>query len=185
MPERTGYTLHRHDGQETLTMLEEIASIYLPAYSEPPYNSQPLYSREKFAERTTAQAQDPEFTLIAARAQQGELAGFSFGLPFGAGRWWHDVSGSKPTPEIVEASKFSVIELVVATAHRGQGIAHRLIDALLDGRRDDYAMLLAHPEARARRMYERWGWSEVAKVQTRVDTDPADALVLKLASTES
>ncbi|XVQ15116.1 N-acetyltransferase family protein [Spirillospora sp. CA-255316] len=166
MPEGTGYTLTRHDGKDTMAMLEEVTAIYLPAYAEPPYNGQPLYSREKFTERTTAQAQDPQFRLIAARTREGELAGFSFGLPFGVGRWWHDVSGSKPDPGIVEAPKFSVIELVVAAAHRGQGLARRLMDALLDGRPEAYAMLLAHPEARARAIYDRWGWTEVAKVQT-------------------
>ncbi|WP_433227723.1 GNAT family N-acetyltransferase [Actinomadura formosensis] len=142
MPDGDGYTLARHNGEQAVAMLDEVARVYVPAYAEPPYEPHPMFSRVEFTARTTRQAAREGFTLIAARTGEGELAGFSFGLPFAAGRWWRDVSGSTPPPEVVNAAKFSVIELVVAAPHRGRGLAGRLLDALLDGRPEQYAMLL-------------------------------------------
>lgn len=41
---------------------------------------------------------------------------------------WRDVSGSTSPSEVVNAAKFSVIELVVAAPHRGRGLAGRPLD---------------------------------------------------------
>ncbi|MBO2448368.1 GNAT family N-acetyltransferase [Actinomadura barringtoniae] len=180
MPDENQYALTRLNGSDALLLLDEVAEIYVPAYAEPPYEPHPMFSREAFVERTTRQANRDGFVLVAARSHAGELAGFSFGLPFGAGRWWRDVSGSTPPEEVVSASKFSVIELVVAAEHRGRGLARRLLNELLEGRPEQYAMLLAQPDAPARAMYDRWGWTEVAKVQSQPGADIDDALVLKL-----
>lgn len=174
------HTLTRLNGERAVAMLDEIAEVYVPAYAEPPYEPHPMFSREEFTARTTRQAAREDFTLITARTSDGDLAGFSFGLPFGAGRWWRDVSGSTPPPEIVNATKFSVIELVVATPHRGRGLARRLLDTLLDGRPEQYAMLLAQPDTPAHKIYDHWGWTQVAKVQSHPGGDIDDALILKL-----
>lgn len=161
-------------------MLDEIADLYVPAYAEPPYTPHPMFSRESFIERTTRQAADPGFILVTARTPTAVLAGFSFGLPFEAGKWWRDVSGSVPPPDIAAAPKFAVIELVVAQAHRGRHLAHRLINALLEERPEQYAMLLAEPGTPAHQMYARWGWTAAAKVQSQPGADTDDALVLRL-----
>ncbi|TDD72116.1 GNAT family N-acetyltransferase [Actinomadura darangshiensis] len=175
-----GYTLTRHDGERTVAMLDEIAEVYVPAYAEPPYEPHPMFSREEFIPRTTRQTTRKGFTLIGVRKGDGELVGFSFGLHFVAGSWWRDVSGSAPPQEIVDAAKFSVIELVVAAPHRGRGLARRLLGALLDGRPEQYAMLLAQPDSHARTIYAHWGWKQVAVVQSYPGGDIDDVLVLSL-----
>lgn len=180
MAEGTAYTLSRHDGQKTISMLNEIADVYVPAYQEPPYEPHSMFSRESFLERTARQASRDGFQLVAARTIENRLVGFSFGLPFESSRWWRDVSGSTPPPEIVTASKFAVIELVVESSHRGQGLARRLLDSLLEGRAEKYAMLLAEPGTRARDMYARWGWEQVAQVQSQPGAEIDDVLVQRL-----
>ncbi|WP_051468749.1 GNAT family N-acetyltransferase [Actinomadura oligospora] len=180
MPNGADYTFTKHDGSATLAMLDEIATVYVPAYADPPYKPHPMFSLEGFTERTTSQAKRDGFSLIAARSPDGDLAGFSFGLPFEAGRWWRDASGSMPPAEVVQAPKFAVIELVVASPHRGRGLAHRLINTLLEDRPEPYATLLANTDAPARRMYERWGWNKVADVQSYPGADKDDALILRL-----
>lgn len=180
MPNGADYTFTKHDGPATLAMLDEIADVYVPAYAEPPYKPHPMFSREGFTDRTTDQAKRDGFSLVAARTHEGSLAGFSFGLPFEAGRWWHDASGSMPPAEVVQAPEFAVIELVVASPHRGQGLAHRLINALLEERPEPYATLLANSGAPARRMYERWGWNKVSNVQSYPGADIDEALILSL-----
>jgi GNAT superfamily N-acetyltransferase len=174
-------TLTRHNGAQTLPMLEELSDVYVPAYSQPPYNpNDSIHSRAAFIERTTRQASDPGFVLIAARSSAGALVGLAFGLPFEEDRWWYDVSGSTPPDEIRKAVKFAVIELVVASEFRGQGLSTRLMDALLDGRPEPFAMLLSEPNASARAIYDRWGWRPVSQVQSGADTGVDDVLVLNL-----
>lgn len=183
MPDGNDYTLTRHNGEQAVAILDEVADIYVPAYAEPPYEPHPMFSREEFTARTTRQAAREGFTIITVRTSDAALAGFSFGLPFAAGRWWRDISGSTPPPEIVNATKFSVIELVVAPPHRGRGLARRLLDTLLDGRPEQYAMLLAQPGTPAHEIYDHWGWVQVAKVQSHPGGETDDALMVELQKT--
>jgi GNAT superfamily N-acetyltransferase len=159
--------------------LDAIADLYDQAYADPPYRGEPLFSRARFLERTGRQRTNPGFTLITADADD-VLAGFAFGFTFAAGRWWGGTTTPPPPDALVAAPKFAVIELVVGKPWRGRGLARRMIDQLLRDRPEPYAILLAEPDAPARRIYARWGWQHVADVRPADDAPPMHALSLPL-----
>ena len=69
-----------------------------------------------------------------------------------SGRW----SDSTPPPgEVLESSKFAVIELDVRRSHRGQGLGGKLLEKLLEDRPEKYATLAAIPNSLAHGMYVR------------------------------
>lgn len=173
--------LTRHGGVDVDNMLDEIAALYEVVYTEPPYNGGPLFSRERFLDRTDHQKAAPGFELITARAG-GELVGFSFGFTFAAGRWWGGRTEPRPPAEVMAPPKFAVIELVVAREWRGQGISSALMRTLLAERPEPLATLLSEPDAQARRIYEHWGWRHVASVQPADDAPWMHALLLPLPS---
>ncbi|MEU0518176.1 GNAT family N-acetyltransferase [Streptosporangium sp. NPDC006007] len=151
--------------------------LYEEIHAEPPYLSGPLYARERFIHRTAGQVRREGFTLVSAHDGPA-LAGFAFGLPFPAGRWWGGDASPGPA-NVVAAEKFAVIELGVHAAYRGRGIGRRLLEDLLTDRAAPYAVLLAHPDAPAHAMYRRWGWQVVGTVRPAPDSGTSDALVLK------
>ncbi|GGL03671.1 hypothetical protein Sme01_65070 [Sphaerisporangium melleum] len=158
---------------------EEYVLLYLATRAEPPYNSGPLYDRDRYLERTTRQAEATGFEAVSARDEDGRLIGFAFGLPMAAGRWW----GGETTPapdDVLDAEKFLVIELNVAAGERGKGYGRRLLEELLGGRGEAWATLLSTPRAPARAMYAHLGWDAVGTCRPAPDAEAADVLLLKL-----
>lgn len=171
--------LTRQTGAKAAEAIGELTDLYVAVYSEPPYGGGSIYARDVFVERTARQAGRDGFTLVTAH-DGGQLVGFSFGFTMGPRGWWGGLVEPDPPAEIVEPEKFAVIELVVAPSHRGRGLSKEMLRELLAGRTEPYATLLAHPEAPARAMYERWGWRPVGTNRPRADAPSADVLVLKL-----
>ncbi|MFF5085473.1 GNAT family N-acetyltransferase [Actinoplanes sp. NPDC000266] len=172
------FTLNFWSGSEVVANIQELASIYTEVYAEPPYNSGPLWSAQSFTARTVRQTARDGFSFVAAQ-QDGELAGFSFGLTFGKGKWWSGTA-SQPPEGILNAEKFAVIELVVRKDWRGSGIGRSLLRQLLAGRSEEYAILTAVPEAPARKIYSRWGWLRTGTAHHAPDAPIMDALLLPL-----
>ncbi|MFK3983034.1 GNAT family N-acetyltransferase [Micromonospora sp. NPDC050397] len=172
------FELETWDSSTVVLRLAELTSIYLAVYAEPPYNSGSLWSADAFADRTRRQATHPGFSFVVARRGE-KVLGFSFGLPFAAGRWWSG-EASDPPEHILHAEKFAVIELVLLKEWRGLGIGHQMHDRLLAGRNEAYAVLTAMPTAHARQMYQRWGWHQVGTARHTPDSPLLDALVLPL-----
>ncbi|MER5649682.1 GNAT family N-acetyltransferase [Streptosporangium sp. NPDC002524] len=161
-----------------VVLAEEYVSLYRENYAEPPYLSGPLYSRERFLERTGQQVTSDSFTLVSARSG-AKLVGFSFGFAFAAGRWWGG-EATVPAPEVVAAPKFAVIELDVHQDYRRRGIGRQLLETLLAQQPAPYATLLADPDAPAHAMYQRWGWQLVGPVRPAPDARASDAMVIAL-----
>ncbi|WP_131738931.1 GNAT family N-acetyltransferase [Actinomadura roseirufa] len=176
----TAPQLSRHTGLEASSLLDGIADVYDEVYSEPPYNSGPLFARSAFLERTRSQLGADGFALVTAEVD-GKFAGFSFGFSLGS-RWWGGDTSSSPPHEIQKATKFAVIELVVRRPFRGSGLGSGLLAELLVERSEEYATLLSVPEAPAHAMYERWNWRTVGTVQPRADAPVMDAMVKELHS---
>lgn len=174
--------VHR-SGADVATLFERMADVYQQVYAEPPYLSGPLFSRQRFAERTRRQAETEGFGLVAAESD-GELVGFAFGLPFPPGQWWAG-EATPPPPEVLAATKFAVIELVLLNPFRGRGLGHAMLDELLAKRPEPWAFLTAHPQAPARRLYERWGWRCIGTAHHAPDSPVFDSLVLPLPGGQS
>ena len=132
----------------------------------------------EFRRRFDRQVALSGFTLVTATAD-GDLAGFAYGLPFEAGKWWKGAI-AEPPESIKSPPKFAVVELVLCKPYRGKGLGRRLMDELLKDRPEPYATLLSNPKAPARQVYDRWGWRKVGTVQSYPHWPPSDALVLPL-----
>ena len=157
----------------------EYAGIYLAIRAEPPYNSGPLYTRERFLERTRAQTELNGFELVAV-GDGGTLVGFAFGFTMAAGRWWGG-EATPPPPEVLDAPKLAVVELDLIKPYRGRGIGKRLLSELLTGRPESQGTLLSRPDTAVHAMYLRWGWRIVGTVRPMPDAEVADAMVIDLA----
>ncbi|GAA4201319.1 GNAT family N-acetyltransferase [Streptosporangium oxazolinicum] len=158
---------------------EEHVDLYLQTRAEPPYLSGPLYSRERFTERTGQQLKRDGFSLVSARSE-AELVGFAFGLALEKGWWWGGESTPAPA-EVADLPKFAIIELNVRQSFRGRGIGRHLLDELLAKQDAPCATLLANPKALAHAMYQRWGWQVVGTVRPAPDAMTSDALILDLS----
>ena len=159
------YHITQGDGSLVPDLIDEMTQIYDEVYAEPPYNSGSLWQRDAFLDRTTRQAARSGFAIVLARSVGDGLVGYSFGLPFDEGRWWSG-NASEPPSEILSASKFAVIELIVRKPWRGRGIGRQLHDRLLADRPEHYAILTAVTTAPARQIYQRWAGSKSERPST-------------------
>jgi GNAT superfamily N-acetyltransferase len=166
------------DGAAAADMLDELTTLYAEVYAEPPYNETGPEHVAEFIERTTRQTQRPGFRIVWLR-DGSTLAGFAFGFTMPSGAWWRG-DATTPPDEILAGEKFAVIELVVGPHWRGRGLARRLMNELLAGRHEPYAILTAVPSAPARRIYEHWGWQQVGTAHHTPDAAIMDQLVLPL-----
>jgi GNAT superfamily N-acetyltransferase len=165
-------------GPLILTHLDQVTDLFL-ANRDDEAAASALYTRESFIERTTRQAARPGFACVLATDTDARLIGFAFGFTFAAGNWWAG-NPQLPPDEILREPKFAVIELNVAADHRGHGIGRRLMDELLDGRSEPYAVLTSIPDTPARATYDRWGWQQIGTAQHSPDAPVMDQLVLPL-----
>lgn len=157
---------------------DDFTAVYTLIRAEPPYDSGPLYHPDRYRDRTRGQLDRPGFEVVAVE-DGATLAGFAFGLSMPPGRWWGGETTPGP-PEIVESSKYAVIELNLRAEYRGRGIGRRLLAELLKRRNEPYATLLSLPEAAAHDIYEHWGWKVAGTCRPAPDTMRADVMVLDL-----
>jgi GNAT superfamily N-acetyltransferase len=155
--------LRRHDGNGASELLDTLASIYETEYAEEPYEGNPVFSRQAFTERTQRQVSADGFTLLVGSVDD-QPAGYVFGYTYGPGQWLPGPCDPPPPEEIVQSAMFFVVELIVRRPFRGNGYARQLMEGLLAGRTEQFATLCAHPQAKARDIYPRWGWQEVCKM---------------------
>lgn len=147
--------------------------------TRPPYNSGPLFHPDAFKTRTQRQTNRAGFAIVTSRSRDGELIGFSFGLPFAEGQWWSGET-TPPPQEVLAATKFAVIELVLLRQWRGRGIGRQLLDQLLGDRPEPYATLCSLPEAPVRKLYQRWGWTQFGSSYLAAESLTLDVLALPL-----
>ncbi|MGH2599866.1 MAG: GNAT family N-acetyltransferase [Dehalococcoidia bacterium] len=169
--------LDRFVEQDASALFDQLRDVYAEVYAEPPYEKNEDDVAE-FHNRYDQQVVRSGFTVIMATVDD-ELAGFSYGLSFEAGKWWRGAI-VEPPDEIRNATKFAVVELVLRKPYRGHGLGRRMMNELLRDRPEEYAILLSNPKAPARRVYDRWGWQQVGTVRSYPTWPASDALVLPL-----
>jgi ribosomal protein S18 acetylase RimI-like enzyme len=164
----------RRSGPEIREILESLTTLYVEVHREARYKSDSMFSRTSFVSRIEVQATKPGFELVTAEIDD-QIVGFSFGYTISPGAWWQDAT--RPPEELLEASKFAVIELEVQAEYRGHGLGKRLLRILLENRTESVATLAAMPSSPAYAMYRRWGWTKVGDF---TDGPPMDTLALQL-----
>jgi ribosomal protein S18 acetylase RimI-like enzyme len=103
------------------------------------------------------------FSFVAARTDDGDLAGFAYGYEGGPGEWWHDLVAAALRPDRradwLAPGHFEFVELQVAPERERHGIGGALHDALLAKARGRTAVLSTEvSNDRARGFYARRGW---------------------------
>jgi ribosomal protein S18 acetylase RimI-like enzyme len=123
---------------------------------------------ERFAEILPRHPQRTGFRFLAARNEDGALAGFAYGYEGGPGEWWHDRVASALTPEQraewLAPGHFEFVELQVAPELEGRGMGSRLHDALLAEAPGKTAVLSTErSNERALGFYRRRGWQTLVE----------------------
>lgn len=160
----TEVRIRRLAADEVTGRMAELESVYAEVYAEPPYEEGPEMAAD-FSARLDKERRQPGFAMVLAESTDGSLVGFAYGLTFGPDQWWR-FAGDEP-PETRGRPKFAVMELAVRSAWRGRRIGSALMSTLLADRPEPYATLCANPLAKARAIYESWGWIQVAISNTR------------------
>ncbi len=146
------------DAEVSRDRLGEIEAVYTEAF--------PHYDLADYRARMQGLLSSPGFEAVTTRHERA-LTGFCYGAPLAAGsRWWDGLVPAPPPGFTTETGKrtFAVIDLAVRPAHRGRGLARRLLDGLLAGRAEERATLAAAPdEHQIQAMYQRWGWRYVGR----------------------
>lgn len=152
--------------------------LYAAMYAEEPYCVTPE-TMPYFDQQLDADVQAPDFALITA-ADGPALVGMIYGYTLAPGAWWPNVT-VLPGPDILDAPTRVVKEWGLLPAHRGRGTGRHLMQTFLAGRPEPHATLNAHPDAPARKLYDRLGWQQIGQSKQDGFT-PRDVLWRPLGS---
>lgn len=101
----------------------------------------------------------PDYHGLAALDGQ-LLVGFGFGARSESGQWWHDRVAERvgaDHPALQDA--WGLVDLAVASEHRGRGIGSALMETLLAAQPCPRALLSTEAaNTGAQRLYLRYGW---------------------------
>ncbi|MEI5102195.1 GNAT family N-acetyltransferase [Streptomyces sp. PmtG] len=157
--------------------------VYADAFAEPPYNEKADDVAATFR-RFRSQTRKATFRATLARAENGEPVGMAYGYPLSSHTgWWDQLTG--PVPDDMRREDghrtFGLMELAVRPPWRGQGIARRLHETLLDGVEAERVLLNVHPESEAASAaYRAWGYRKVGEARPWPGADLHDVMVLAL-----
>lgn len=165
------------DPATAVARVGDLRAVYEVVYAEPPYTQGPD-DADEFEQRLARQSAQPGFRLIAA-VDGDQVVGFCYTITLPAGRWWRGAQQDPPA-DLVGSDKVAVVELVLLAPYRGRGMGRALLAAVLEGRPERWATLLAEPDAPARAIYAHWGWGQVGTVQSQPEWGADDALALRL-----
>ncbi|MGW1888961.1 N-acetyltransferase family protein [Streptomyces sp. NPDC002004] len=135
-----------------------------------------VFSREPFAwvpemspqheKELSGLANNPGFKVVVVR-RGDHLIGYIYGHPLAVNHgWWHDFLEPLPVEFVREwnGRTFAAISMGVRPEWRGRGLGRRLMDALLDGRQEQRAVLSVQPTALStQEFYRHLGWRTVGR----------------------
>jgi ribosomal protein S18 acetylase RimI-like enzyme len=169
------------DGTQAAEHAAELQALHAEVYADPPYG---LDDDAQFADRFRVQRRQPGFVLAEAR-RGGFLIGYAAGMPLRpATSFWRDLTAPLPDDVTVEypGRTFALIELLVRSSWRRQGIGRTLHDLIIRNRREERATLTVLPTATpAQSAFQNWGWRKVARTRDPGPGSPVlDVLVTEL-----
>jgi ribosomal protein S18 acetylase RimI-like enzyme len=154
------------DGMQAAGHAAELLALQSEVYAGLPYRRETGDAR--FAARFSVQVRQPGFALAEARSG-GYLIGCAAGMPLRPSTsWWRDLT--TPLPDQVTAEQpgrtFALIELLVRSSWRRQGIGRSLHDLILASRGEERATLVVPSTATAAQTaFQKWGWRKLARTR--------------------
>jgi GNAT superfamily N-acetyltransferase len=170
-------------GVEAGSVADDVVDVYRSVFTRPPF-SESENEVGWFAQEFAGDIKLPEFRCHLGRVGAA-TAGFAYGFrTFDADPWndWYAtvlrVVGSQAADAWIR-NQFAFGWLAVRHELQGQGIGAGLYAELLSGVRSGRCWLVTHDfDTRARKMYERRGWTELGRGP--LGWGGADRLVLGL-----
>jgi GNAT superfamily N-acetyltransferase len=154
------------DGRQAAGHAAELRALQAEVYAGLPYGHESGDAR--LADRFSAQVRQPGFALAEARSG-GYLIGCAAGMPLRSSTsWWRDLT--TPLPDQVTAEHpgrtFALIELLVRSSWRRQGIGRSLHDLILASRHEQRSTLVVPSAATAAQTaFQNWGWRKIARTR--------------------
>ncbi|MFD8950904.1 GNAT family N-acetyltransferase [Streptomyces xanthophaeus] len=177
-------TTEHMDGPAAVRAEGAFRLIYAEAFAEPPYDETADDVAAAFR-RFPGQTRNPGFHAVLARTAQGEPVGMAYGHPLRPDTvWWDELTEPVPADLRREDGRrtFGLMELAVRGPWRGQGVARRLHETLLDGIGTERVLLNVHPASEgASAAYRAWGYRKVGEARPWGEgADHHDVMLLDL-----
>ncbi|MCY0937590.1 GNAT family N-acetyltransferase [Streptomyces sp. H34-S4] len=184
MTQQGTIAIGRMDGPAAAKAEDAFRLIYAEAFAEPPYNETEDDVAAAFR-RFPFQTRRHAFRAALARTGDGDPVGVAYGFPLSPDTgWWDELT----VPVAGEMRRedghrtFGLMELAVRGPWRGQGIARRLHETLLDGIEAERVLLNVHPASKAASAaYQAWGYRKVGEARPwGTGADLHDVMLLDL-----
>ncbi|RFC75071.1 GNAT family N-acetyltransferase [Streptomyces sp. AcE210] len=177
-------SVERMGGSAAVQAVDAFKLIYAEAFAEPPYDETEDDVAAAFR-RFPVQTRKRTFRAALARCEDGEPVGMAYGFPLGPDTgWWDELT--EPVPEDMRREDghrtFGLMELAVRGPWRGQGVARRLHEMLLDGIGPKRVLLNVHPGSKAASAaYRSWGYRKIGEARPWGESaDLHDVMLLDL-----
>lgn len=183
MTPRETITVERMGGSAAALAEDAFGLVYADVFAEPPYNETADDVAATFR-HFRCQTRKPTFRAALAHTEGGEPVGMAYGYPVEPDtRWWDELT--EPVPEDMRREDghrtFGLMELAVRGPWRGQGVARRLHESLLDGIKAERVLLNVHPDSQAASAaYRAWGYCKIGEARPWQGPDLYDVMLLDL-----
>ncbi|RVU19000.1 GNAT family N-acetyltransferase [Streptomyces antnestii] len=171
------------DGPAAAHAVDAFRLVYADVFAEPPYNETADDITAAFR-RFLLQTRKHTFRGTLARSEDGEPVGVACGWTVPSDtRWWDELTESVPDGMRREDGHrtFGLMELAVRGAWRGQGVARRLHEAVLDGIEAERVLLNVHPDSQAASAaYQAWGYAKIGEARPWEGPHLYDVMLLDL-----
>lgn len=180
MSQTPAVTLVRYGTEQLPSIRPTLVSLYGEVY-EKEIAEDPFFSVERFEQRLRGHSSRPGWEAVVAY-DGGEAAGYAYAAPLPERTgWWSHMLTPLPDEETREdgTRTLALFELMVRAPWRKTGLAQRIHEELLTGRREERVTLLVepgHPKVKA--LYERWGYRHIGDQQPFPDA-PVYATMLR------
>ncbi|MDT0342074.1 GNAT family N-acetyltransferase [Streptomyces litchfieldiae] len=171
------------DGPSAARAEDAFRLVYAEVFAEPPYHETAADVAAAFR-RFHSGTRRGGFRAALARTADGEPVGIAYGyLLDPSTAWWDELT--EPVPDDMRREDghrtFGLMELAVCRPWRGQGIARRLHETLLDGVEAERVLLNVHPDSTAARAaYRAWGYREIGEARPSGGSETYNVMLLGL-----
>ncbi|MBT2487671.1 GNAT family N-acetyltransferase [Streptomyces sp. ISL-96] len=183
MTQQGTVTVERMDGPAAERAEDAFRLVYAEAFAQPPYNETEDDVTATFR-RFHSQTRRATFRAALARTGDGEPVGMAYGHSLGSdAEWWDRLTEPVPADMRREDGHrtLGLMELAVRAPWRGQGVARRLHEALIDGVEAERVLLNVHPDSKAASAaYRTWGYRKIGEARPWEGADLHNVMLLDL-----